>query len=79
MSCLLCILISQAFPFLLAFVKSTSQRHLGPAPIPWAPLRSPTPSSWDKRTYLYDFLRCHSSVLIIRQRAVQCLLLLCTA
>ena len=86
MSCLLCILISQAFPFLLAFVKSTSQRHLGPAPVPWVPLwsptpsswgRSPNPSSWGKRTYLYDFLRCHSSVLIIRQRAVQCLLLLC--
>jgi hypothetical protein len=27
------------------------------------PPEEPHPSSWDKRTYLSDFLRCHSSVL----------------
>ena len=46
-------------------VMYTFQRHLGLAPVPCPPLRSPIPSSWGKRTHLYDLLRCLSSVLTI--------------
>ena len=75
--CLLCILISQAFPFLRRLCEIYLPKAPGTRPCPVGPPEEPHPLLMGKRTYLYDYKRCHSSVLIIRQRAVQCLLLLC--